>query len=318
MLNVPLCESPARLEALARYQILDTPPEPAFDGITQLVCFICDTPAATITLVDGARQWFKSEVGLGVRETPLEHSICARALEEPELLLVPDVRADPRFADWPIVAGPPHLGFYAGAVLRTPDGVALGTLCVLDFRPRQLSAGQITALITLGQQVTMQLELRRAVFEQSQLLKERDGSEAALRENVRLSVLRAEVAAQLASGADLDASLRGVCTLLVQHLEAAFARIWTLDEESATLVLRASAGLYIHLDGPHGRVRVGEFKIGRIAQSRAPLLTNDVAHDPNISDPDWAAREGMRAFAGYPLILEERLVGVLALFPGTI
>lgn len=145
-------------------------------------------------------------------------------------------------------------------------------------------------------------------------ISKRKAAEADLAERARLSNLRADVAALLVSPADVDASLRGCCALLVNHLDAAFARVWTVDAEESVLVLRASAGLYTHLDGPHGRVPIGEFKIGRIAQHRRALLTNDVAHDENISDPEWARREGMKAFAGYPMIANGRLLGVLALF----
>ncbi len=145
-------------------------------------------------------------------------------------------------------------------------------------------------------------------------ISERKAAEGELEERARLSALRAEIAAHLASEAELGASLHGTCELLVRHLDAAFARVWLLDETESVLVLRASAGLYTHLDGPHARVPVGQFKIGRIAQNRRTHLTNDVAHDPNISDPEWAAREGMVAFAGYPLIVDARLVGVVALF----
>src|SRR5262249_9222082 len=101
---------------------------------------------------------------------------------------------------------------------------------------------------------------------------------------------------------------------LVRHLDVAFARIWSLDAHADVLVLQASAGQYTHLDGPHSRVPVGRFKIGLIAQERRPHLTNDVANDPRVSDPEWARREGMIAFAGYPLLIEDRLMGVLAMF----
>ncbi|HEX5709359.1 MAG TPA: GAF domain-containing protein, partial [Pyrinomonadaceae bacterium] len=101
---------------------------------------------------------------------------------------------------------------------------------------------------------------------------------------------------------------------LVTHLDAAFARVWTLDEGSSVLELQASAGMYTHLDGPHSRVPVGRFKIGLIAEERRPHLTNSVVGDPRVGDQEWAEREGMVAFAGYPLIVEDRLVGVMALF----
>ena len=140
------------------------------------------------------------------------------------------------------------------------------------------------------------------------------GAEMEVRERARLSALRAEVAAQLASSDELDRSLQRCCELLVRHLGVAFARIWTLLPDEPVLALRASAGIYTHLDGPHGRVPVGQFKIGRIARDQKALLTNNVLEDPNIGDPQWAHREGMIAFAGYPLLAEERTVGVLAMF----
>ena len=101
---------------------------------------------------------------------------------------------------------------------------------------------------------------------------------------------------------------------LVDHLHGAFARIWTLNPQGDVLELQASAGLYTHLDGPHSRVPVGQYKIGLIAQERRPHLTNAVAGDPRVSDQGWAQREGMVAFAGYPLVVDDRLVGVMAMF----
>jgi PAS domain S-box-containing protein len=145
-------------------------------------------------------------------------------------------------------------------------------------------------------------------------ISQRVAVEAEIAERSRLSNLRADIADLLASANDIDGNLGGCCSLLVGHLDAAFARIWTVDPAEPVLILRASAGQYTHLDGPHGRVPIGKFKIGRIAQSGRALLTNDVQHDPNISSPEWAAREGMVAFAGYPLIADGEVLGVLALF----
>ena len=135
-----------------------------------------------------------------------------------------------------------------------------------------------------------------------------------LAERARLAALRAEVGVALGGDAPIPAVL-GLCArALVRHLDAAFARVWTLDPSGDELVLRASAGMYTHLDGPHGRIKVGEFKIGRIAQSRVPHLTNDIPHDPAIGDPEWARRQGMVAFAGYPLVVGGQLFGVAAVF----
>ncbi|MDP9291034.1 MAG: PAS domain S-box protein, partial [Verrucomicrobiota bacterium] len=143
---------------------------------------------------------------------------------------------------------------------------------------------------------------------------ERARAEAEAHEREMVSTLRADIAGQLDQAESLDNILRGCCQLLVRHLDAAFARVWLLDPHENVLVLRASAGIYTHLDGPHSRVPVGEFKIGRIAQNKQPHLTNDVTHDPNVSDPEWARRERMTAFAGYPLLVEGRVLGVIALF----
>ena len=152
-----------RLRALRDYAILDTPQEAVFDDVVQLASLFCDTPIALVSLVDAERQWFKAEVGLGLRETPLEASICAHAILEQDLLMVPDTLGDPRFRENPLVAGEPGLRFYAGALLKSPDGMPVGTVCVLDTRPRELTPGQLDGLRRLARQVMNQLELRRIV-----------------------------------------------------------------------------------------------------------------------------------------------------------
>jgi two-component sensor histidine kinase len=159
-----------RLATLRSYRILDTSPEPAFDDLVQLAARTCQAPIALISLIDERRQWFKAEVGLGVRETPLDRSICLTATLQPGLTIVPDLTEDPRFARNPLVTGEPHLRFYAGAVLKTPDGVPLGALCVLDCMPRDLTEEQASTLTVLARQVMSQLELRRAIAERDERL----------------------------------------------------------------------------------------------------------------------------------------------------
>ncbi|KAB7767487.1 sensor histidine kinase [Xanthomonas maliensis] len=153
-----------RLQALRSYGILDTPREAAFEDITRLASIICETPIALISLVDAERQWFKSERGMGEQETPLFMSMCAHALLDNDVLVVPDTRQDARFARNPLVTGEAPLYFYAGALLKTPDGLPLGTVCVLDRQPRQLSDDQVDALRALARQTMTQLELRRALL----------------------------------------------------------------------------------------------------------------------------------------------------------
>ena len=152
-----------RLAALRRYGVLDTPREAEFDHVVDVVARICGAPMAVINLIDETRQWFKAEVGLGVRELPLDDSICAHAILQPGLFLVEDTLKDDRFKDNPLCTGEPHLRFYAGTLLETQDGEPLGTVCVLDHEPRTLTQDQQDFLKLMAHQVMRQLELRRAV-----------------------------------------------------------------------------------------------------------------------------------------------------------
>lgn len=151
-----------RLRALADYRILDSQPEQAFDDLARLAALICGCSIALVTLVDANRQWFKARVGWEGREGPRDEAFCAHAIAQPlDLLVIPDATLDERTADNPAVKGEAPIRFYAGAPLLTPDCLALGTLCVIDRRPRHLSMDQLGALRILGRQVSYLLELRR-------------------------------------------------------------------------------------------------------------------------------------------------------------
>jgi GAF domain-containing protein len=167
----PALES-ERLRALHAYNILDTSPEDSFDDLVKLASNICGTPIALISLVDEARQWFKASQGMIQRETPRAISFCTHALQRPEIMLVADAQEDPRFSANPLVTGAPHVRFYAGAPLRTVGGQALGTLCVLDRVPRELSASQLEALRILSAQVMVLLEQRRVMAALAQALEQ--------------------------------------------------------------------------------------------------------------------------------------------------
>ena len=159
-----------RLAALRSYRILDTPPEPEFDDLVLLAARLCEAPVALISLIEDRRQWFKAELGLGVRETPLDLSICAKVVFQPGLTVVRDMTQDRRFSGNPLVTGWPHLRFYAGALLETPEGLPLGMLCVLDHRVRDLTDEQAFTLQALARQVMSQMELRRAIAERDEAL----------------------------------------------------------------------------------------------------------------------------------------------------
>jgi len=161
----------ARLAVLDSFGILDTPPERSFDDVVRLVSQLLDAPIAAVNLIARGRQWFKSEIGLGTREMPLDNSICRHALLQQEQMIVADTQDDPRFSCNPLVTAEGGLRFYAGAVLRTRDGVPLGTLCVLDKKPRPegLTEQQQFMLTTMAHQVMSQIELRQALAEQEAL-----------------------------------------------------------------------------------------------------------------------------------------------------
>ncbi len=167
---IPVNDS-ARLAALREYAILDTLPEQAYDDLTSLASFIGGTPISLISLVDEERQWFKSSVGLGTRETPRDQSFCAYTIADAKTLIVEDTLLDPRFSNNPLVSGEPGIRFYAGAPLLDPHGHVLGTICLIDNKPHEISAAQVSALEALSRQVMQLLEVRRGVLERQKAAK---------------------------------------------------------------------------------------------------------------------------------------------------
>ena len=533
----------ARLKALKRYAVLDTPPDGSFDRITRSAAHRFAVPIALISLIDQKRQWFKSCIGMSAADVGREITFCAHAILADEVLIVPDTRNDARFRENPQVTGAPFIRFYAGAPLVTADGFRLGTLCIVDTAPRTFRPCEAADLQDLAAMVIETLEARRAVaplaaavestasgvvicdpgrpdlpiifanptfcrmtgyrrdevldrncrflqgpdtdpatVEQMRVaiatrqpfsgtvrnyrqdgtpfwnalhlnpvrddfgdlvsfvgvqsdvttqvealeqaresaarlalaqqvaqvgswectftaageldttsllwsdethrmfhvaasatvnlweqffacvhpddrskvrsalngavrgrqryrvdhrLVRRDGSQRVVHEegeiivdeatgkplrmvgtvqDITERVFAAAVGRHLTETRELPEMLRCCTQSMVELLDAAFARIWTLNERENVLELRASSGMYTHLNGPHGRVPVGEFKIGRIASERLPHLTNQVLGDPRVPEQTWAREKGLKAFAGYPLIVDDRLVGVMAMF----
>jgi len=174
-----------RLAALLRYGILDTPREPEFEDIVRLASDVFDAPISVVNLIASDRQWFKAEIGIGARELPLDVSICAHALLQDDMFIVPDTLLDSRFDNNPLVQAEGGLRFYAGALLRTEEGLPLGTVCVLDSKPRPegITARQRLTLEVLARQVMTQLDLRRAIVQRDE----------------RSAVLEAEIASRIAA-----------------------------------------------------------------------------------------------------------------------
>jgi diguanylate cyclase (GGDEF)-like protein len=173
-----------RLQMLYQYQILDTLPEEHFDELTRLIAYICEVPIAAISLIDAERQWYKSKLGFMSSEEPRNITFCNHAILQHDIFVIPDTLEDTRFANNPFVIGDAQIRFYAGAPLFTPSNIALGTLCVLDHKPRKLCEKQIHALGVIAHQVITQLELRKNIHALKTNVEKRKNSEKKLIHNV--------------------------------------------------------------------------------------------------------------------------------------
>jgi PAS domain S-box-containing protein len=212
-----------RLAALHRYNILDTAPEQAFDDLTKLAALICGTPIALVGFIDAQRQWVKSRLGLDVAEAPRDQVFCARTIQQADVLILPDTLADATCADSPLIAGDRPVRFYAGAPLVTPDGHAIGSLCVMDYEPRDPRPDQIDALRILGQQVIMQVELRQQASALATMVVERDGLNSDLQHAlaVHQSIINTIGDALLVIGRDGR----------IMHVNRAFKQLWGASDE---------------------------------------------------------------------------------------
>jgi hypothetical protein len=306
-----LQDDQARLEALRRYWILDSPQEQAFDDVTFLASRVCDTPIALISFVDEKRQWFKSALGLDLRETAVEVSFCAHAVAAGQMLIVPDACQDPRFCDNPFVIGRPHVRFYAGVPLVSPEGLALGTLCVLDDRPRQLSERSLEALVALSRQVTSLLEQRRSLSELEQTVSRLQRAE-------EWTAAQSRILKQMASGAPLRRVLEEIVLLIEKNAPETLASILTLNEDTNTLRHAAAPSLpesYQRLvDGLRIGPRAGS--CGTAAYLREPVVVSDVETDPLWADYwEFALPYGLRACWSVPVLSADGAVlGTFAMY----
>jgi PAS domain S-box-containing protein len=237
IMPAPLSHNEAgRLAELYSYGVMDTLPEQDFDDLVHLASSICGTPIALISLVDDHRQWFKAKHGLDANETPRELAFCAHSILQKNVMIVPDATKDPRFAGNILVTDAPEIRFYAGAPLITPAGHALGTLCVIDMEPRELTEAQISALQALSRQTVNQLELRRHAADRTRIAEERGQMNAELERRVaertaELAQANQQLQAEIIEREAVEAALRESESRKGAIMESALDSIITIDTE---------------------------------------------------------------------------------------
>jgi class 3 adenylate cyclase len=228
MKNTPIPDNDAeRVSALREYQVLDSEPEIAYDEITEILAQICDCPVATIGLMDEAQEFYKSKVGFAqdVCWAPREMNICSHTVCGTDIMHIPDLAADDRFADYPGVCGNPHYRFYCGMPLVNRDGYVLGNICVVDFEPRELSFEQTETMRRLARQVMSQLELRRSLAERDQALEELEAARSEMEEQkaksdkLLLNILPAAIAEELKESNRVAAKYCDLATILFTDFE---------------------------------------------------------------------------------------------------
>lgn len=302
---------PARLAALRAYDILDTPRESDFDDIVMLASRICGTPISVINLIDETRQWFKAETGLGVRETPLDTSICAHVILENDFVEIPDTLADPRMADNPLCLADPGLRFYAGALLRSKNGYPIGTLCVLDNQPRVLDSLQRDALRILADQVMRQLDLRAVIANEAVIRSEIDH-----RVKNSLQVVGAFVSLERgASGneearASLERVARQINIVAALHEQLGMAA----TNESINLgpyldqvvsLINSTFSADVTVDGRFDDVAIGAREASIIATIVNELAANASKHSFKQSSGTISLRGERVSVAGYRLVCSD-------------
>lgn len=281
-----------RLATLDEYKILDSPADQGFDDIVQLAMIVCDAPVSLVSLVSHDRQWFKAKAGFEPTETDLDRSVCAHALVEADLLIVPDLTKDERTKNNPLVTGAPHIRFYAGAPLRAPNGAVLGSLCVIDGKPRPngITESQATALRNLARQVVSQLELRKALSARDSFLV--DLADADDRRKALLEL--GDRLRDVQSIPEMSRVAAEVVGKLLKVTRAGFGRIDSYSEY-VDVEPDWSADGAASIAGRHLISDFGELLV-ELVRNGTPLIINDIETDPlTMSKPASLKRLGIRS-----------------------
>ncbi|MGG6263496.1 MULTISPECIES: GAF domain-containing protein [unclassified Leptolyngbya] len=305
----------ARLTTLYGYGILDTPPEAAFDSLVQLAAQICEVPIALLGFIDVDRQFFKAKVGLDVVEMPRRKSMCNHTLTQSDVLVVVDASGEERFITHPLGSNLPPIRFYAGMALIDSDGYALGTLCMMDYVPQSLDTAQKTALRSLCQQAISLLEQRRQIRELEQSAGQLRSTGMQLQLQLQHVVTRV-----LAESATLDEATPRLLQTICEHANWDFGELWLADRTANVIRCTAHwsrlAGQFTEFESSSQSwvFAPGYGLPGRVWSSGEPLWMSDVVYDKLFLRSHIAAKVGLHAAMGCPIISCDGTVGVIALF----
>lgn len=265
-----------RLEELYRYELLDSPPEQAFEDLTALVAHILDVPISLVSLVDRDRQWFKSRRGLSAEQTPRDVSFCGHAVASKDVLVVPNALEDERFADNPLVTGEPRVIFYVGVPLITAGQYALGTLCAIDNRPREVSPEQLELLSALARQAMNQIELRLQIKERDAVLRRRE--EVERQKDAFISLVNHELRTPLTS---IQGSLKLMNAGMAGELSERAAELVAVADRNAGRLMELISDL-LDLD----RIRLGEMSLSLETSDVAMLIEQCLQNNRPFADEE--------------------------------
>lgn len=309
-----------RLEVLRSYRILDTRPEQAFDRIAHLAAVRFDVPIALVTLVDSKRQWFKSCVGLDIRGTGRDEAFCAHAIAADETMVVPDATLDPRFANNPLVTGDPFIRFYAGAPLKAKEGAALGTLCIIDTKPRPVLSPQERAeLETMAAIAVDLMEMRTAALQLNAEGARRDLAEKELKRQRDLKELLQVIAVAANQAASIETAGRVAVEQICRRLNWPVGNLLVAEEDRLvpTDVRHISDdNRFSALDraSSSSTFERGEGLPGRVLEQGSYVFIGGPGAQEDFPRAEAARSAGIRAALGFPILIDDEVVGALEFF----